>query len=110
MTVQTCKEGGITWFVLKEPVDKGMEWENLPRYQILGMNKSPVWVGRPKEEWLEGVYEAEKRTNQMTRATLSIIDNLVKDMTAAEILEKLEEEGKKDHVGTKNSLVRYTIS
>ena len=80
------------------------------RDQILGMNKRPAWVGRLKEQWLEGVHEAEKQTNQMTRATLSIIDNLVNDMTAAEILEKLEEQGKKYRVGTKNLLVRYTIA
>ena len=51
MPVQTHKEGGITWVVLKEPVDKGKEWEHLPRYQILGMNNMPAWVGCPKEEW-----------------------------------------------------------
>ena len=72
-----------------------MDWEHLPRDQIIGMNERTAWVGYPKEEWLEGVHEAEKRTNQMTRATLSIIDNLVKEMNAVQILEKLEEDGKK---------------
>ena len=46
----------------------------------------------------------------MTRAALSIIYNLVKDMTAAEILAKLEEEGKKYRAGTKNLLVWYKIA
>ena len=27
MPVQNHKEGGITWFFLKKPVYKGMEWE-----------------------------------------------------------------------------------
>ena len=45
----------------------------------------------------------------MTMAILSIIGNLVKDMTAAEILANLEEEGKKARVGTRNLLVRYMI-
>ena len=46
----------------------------------------------------------------MTRATFSIIENLLKDMTAAEILAKLEEEGKKYRAGTKNLLVWYKIA
>ena len=44
-----------------------MEWWHLPRDQIIGTNKRPAWVGRTKEDWLEGVHEAEKWTNQMTR-------------------------------------------
>ena len=56
------------------------------------------------------MHEAEKKTKQITRAALSIIENLVKYMTAAEILAKLEEEGKKDCTGTKQSLVLYTIA
>ena len=58
MPGQTHKEGGITWVVLKEPVDKGMDWENLSRDQIISTNKRPEWVERLKEEWLEGVHEA----------------------------------------------------
>ena len=46
----------------------------------------------------------------MTKATLSIIDNMVKDTTAAEILVQMEDEGKKSCAGTKNSLVWYIIS
>ena len=45
----------------------------------------------------------------MTRATLSIIDNLVKYMIAAEIMAKLQQEGKKYRKGANNSLVQYTI-
>ena len=87
-----------------------MYWEHLPRDQILGMNKRPAWVGCLKEEWLEVVHEAEKQTKQMTGATFSIIDNLVKDTTTAEILEKLEEEDKKYCAGTNNYLVWYTFA
>ena len=110
MPVQTHKEGGITWVVLQETVEKGMDWKHLPRDQILGMNKRPVQVGRPMGECLEGVHEAQKETNQTTRAIFSIIDNVVKDTTAAEILSTLEEEGRKYHAGTNNTLVQYTIS
>ena len=39
-----------------------------------------------------------------------MIDNMVKDITAAGVLEKLEEEGKKYCAGTKSSLVWYIIS
>ena len=67
-----------------------MEWGHLRREKIIGTNKRLAWVWRPKEEWLEGVQKAEKQTNQMTRAKISIIDNLVKDMTAAEITGKTE--------------------
>ena len=56
------------------------------------------------------MHEAEKRTNQMARSTLSIIENIVKDMTAEEILAKLEEGGLKYPAGTKNSLVWYTTA
>ena len=108
--VQNHKEGGITWVALKEPVYRGMDWEHLPRDQILGDNKRPAWVGRPKEYRLEGVHGAEKRNNQMLWATLSIIDNLVRDTTAAEVLAKLDEEGKKACMGTNNLLVWYTIA
>ena len=55
------------------------------------------------------MHKAEKRTNQMTRATLSIIGNLVKNITAAEKLAKLKEEDKKSPAGTRNLLVWYTI-
>ena len=48
------------------------------------------------------MHKAEKKTNQITRATLSIIDNLVKDMTASEILAKLEEGGTKSRAFKKN--------
>ena len=41
---------------------------------------------------------------------MSIIENLVKDMTAVEIMAKLEEEGKKCCAGTKNLLVWYMIA
>ena len=41
---------------------------------------------------------------------MPIIDNLVKDMTTAEKLEKPEEEGKKYRAGTTNLLVWYTIA
>ena len=44
----------------------------------------------------------------MTRATFSIIENLLKDMTAAEIL-KNGGGGLKSRTGTNNSLVWYTI-
>ena len=40
------------------------------------------------------MHEAEKQNNHTTRAKMSIIENLVKDMTASEILSKLEEESK----------------
>ena len=60
MTVQTHKEGSINWVVLKEPVYNGMYWEHLPREKILGKNKKPAWAGRPKEEWLESMHNAEK--------------------------------------------------
>ena len=46
----------------------------------------------------------------MKREKLSIIDNLVKNMTAAEIRANLDEEGKKYRAGTKNSLVWYTFA
>ena len=41
MPVQTHKEGGVTWVVLKGTVDKGIDWEQLTRDQILGVNKRP---------------------------------------------------------------------
>ena len=49
MPLQPHKDGGINCFVLKEPVGKVMDWEHLPRDQIVVANKRPAWVGHPKE-------------------------------------------------------------
>ena len=46
--IHTHEQGRITRVVLKEPVDKGMDWEHLPRDQINGTNKRIFWVGCAK--------------------------------------------------------------
>ena len=48
MLVQTHKDGGITCFVLKETVYKGVDWEQIPIDQIPRYNKRPALVGYPK--------------------------------------------------------------
>eukprot|EP00957_Ditylum_brightwellii_P198981 15166994-Ditylum_brightwellii.AAC.1 len=70
----------------------------------------PAWVGRPYMGWMEGVTEAEKQCNQMTCATLSMIDDMVKGEADYEVIEKLIEQGKRSRTVTKNSLVEYNIA
>eukprot|EP00562_Extubocellulus_spinifer_P024009 CAMPEP_0178676302 /NCGR_PEP_ID=MMETSP0698-20121128/35845_1 /TAXON_ID=265572 /ORGANISM="Extubocellulus spinifer, Strain CCMP396" /LENGTH=361 /DNA_ID=CAMNT_0020320535 /DNA_START=153 /DNA_END=1235 /DNA_ORIENTATION=- len=108
--VQTTKEGSITWVVLDEAVDQGTGWSHTPRDQCVGNTLKPSWVARPTEGHLEGVSAEEKSLGKMSRATIAMIDKLVKDMTDNEILAELEATAKKSRTGTMNSLVEYKIA
>eukprot|EP00957_Ditylum_brightwellii_P151611 11545925-Ditylum_brightwellii.AAC.1 len=68
--------GGIAWVVIDEIEDLMLDWSHLPQEQMNGKVLPPVWVGQPYMEWMEGVSEAEKQCNQMTRATLSMVDDM----------------------------------
>ena len=106
--VQSCSEGKLTYVALDEPGEK--HWIHLPRDQTTGVNKRPAWVGRPKNGWMEGVSAEDKRAAQMSRATLKMIDDIVKGMEASDIMAKLEASARRSRTGTKNSLVKYTIA
>lgn len=108
--VQSCSEGKLTYLALDEPADKAPYWSHLPRDQVTGANKRPAWVGRPKNGWMEGVTEDDVRAAQMSRATLKMIDNIMKGMEASEIMAKLEESAKRSRAGIKNNVVKYTIA
>lgn len=88
--VQTTREGSITWVVLDEAVDQGTGWSHTPRDQCVGNILKPSWVERRTEGYLEGVSAEEKRLGEMSRATISMIDKLVKDMSDQEILAELD--------------------
>ena len=52
--------------------------------------RSQPWLDVQIKSGQKACTFADKKTNQMTRATLLMIDNLVKDITAVEVLAKLE--------------------
>ena len=106
--VQKRVEGKLTYVALDEPGEK--HWSHLPRDQATGVNKRPAWVGRPKNGWMEGVSAEDKRAAQMSRATLKMIDDVVKGMEASDIMAKLEALARRSRTGTRNSLVKYTIA
>ena len=108
--VQTYREGGIMHVALDEPAEKAPYWSHLPRDQATGVNLQPAWVGRPKNGWLEGVTVDDVRAAQMSRATLKMIDDIVKGMEASDIMAKLEASARRSRAGTKNSVVKCTIA
>ena len=108
VAVQSYLESDVKWLALDEPVER--EWQHLPRDQIEGKVTRPVWTGRPIKGRIDGVTAEEKRTSEMSRATLSLIDNLVKGMAVGEVMERLEAEAKRSRAGAKNSLVPYKIA
>ena len=106
--VQKRVEGKLTYVALDEPGEK--HWSHLPRDQAIGDVYRPAWVGRPKKGWLEGVTEDDIRAAQMSRATLKMIDDVVKGMEASDIMAKLEASARRSRAGIKNNLVKYAIA
>ena len=108
VAVQSYLESDVKWLALDEPGER--DWQHLPRDHIEGKVTRPAWTGRPIKGRIDGVTAEEKRTSEMSRATLSLIDNLVKGMAVGEVMERLEAEAKRSRAGAKNSLVPYKIA